>query len=407
MNTLRIALFLAFKSITRGNRVTIALMIFILSLAFINLVFLSSILNGVTVALNKQLKTNLVSNIVIDPQEEPTRKSFIIHAKELQRQIENIPGVVATARRYRLAGAIAYDKDRNGKFKIVSGEVIGIEPEQEKRVTDIANKIVDGCYLEGLGRGEIVLGSDLAGGYDGSELTSLGGAKVGDRVKVTFSNGIIRSYKVRGIFQVKLGFVDRLAFITVKEAESMISRYDNASQVLVKTEETDSEGDYAKKIQTLAPNLKVRKWIDYAGALANISRSFDIITFVISAIGLAVAGITIFILIYVNVVNKRRQIGVLKAIGIKQNIIVYSYILQALFYAVSGVIIGLLLILYVIAPFFVAHPLRLPIGDTSLALDRTTVVYGILGLLAAAVVAGLIPSRQAARQNILKAIWGA
>lgn len=360
-----------------------------------------------TVALNKQLKTNLVSNIVIDPQEEPTRKNFIIHAKELEHQIENIPGVVATAGRYKLAGAMAYDKDKNGKFKIVSGEIIGIDPEQEKRVSGIAEKVIEGRYLDRLGRGEIVLGSDLAGGYGGSELTSLGGARVGDKVRVTFSNGMIRNYRVSGIFQVKLGFADRQAFITSREAELVISRYNSASQILVKIPEASSEDEYINRIQALAPNLKVRKWIDYAGGLADVSRSFNIITLVISAIGLSVAGITIFILIYVNVVNKRRQIGILKAIGIKQNIIIYSYILQALFYAVSGVIIGLLLVFYVIAPFFVTHPLRLPIGETSLALDSRTVIYGILSLLAASFVAGLIPSRRAAKENILKAIWGA
>ncbi len=405
--TISVALFLGYKSIAKGNRTTLALMIFIMSLAFVNLVFISSILNGIVVAINKQVKTNLVSNIIIEPQEEPTKKNFIIHSKEIQRQIENLPGVVATVRHYKLAGAIAYDKERRGNFKTVSGEIIGVDPEREEQMTEVSQGIVAGRYLEGRGSGDILLGSEIAGGYGGGEeLTSLGGVKIGDKVRVNFSNGIERNFTVRGIFKVNFGMADRQAFITSKEAESVLSVYDNASQILVKIDKLDVEDYYAGQIQKIAPNLKIKKWTYYMGGMSGITKSFDMITLIISAIGLAVAAITIFILIYVNVVNKRRQIGILKAIGIKQNIVIYSYIFQALFYTIFGVIIGALLIFYVIEPYFANHPLSLPIGEVGLALNSQIIIQNILSLLAAAFIAGLIPSRQAARENILKAIFG-
>lgn len=404
----KIAAFLGFKSIVRGNRATLALMIFIMSLAFVNLVFISSILNGIVVALNTQVKTNLVSNVVIEPQEEPVKKESIIRQGEIRRQVESLPGVVATVRRYKLAGTIAYDKEKNGKFKFASGEIIGIDPEEERRMTEIAESIVDGRYLEGLGGGDIVLGSELAGGYGGGEeLTSLGGVKVGEKVRITFSNGLVRDYRVRGIFKVNFGFADRQAFITSKEAESVLSVYDNASQILVKTSNDATDNQIIGEIKRIAPNLRVRDWSEYMGGLAGVTSSFDAITLVISAIGLAVAAITIFILIYVNVVHKRRQIGILKAIGIKQNIIIYSYVLQALFYAICGIIIGSILVFYLIAPYFNSHPLDLPIGRTSLALDTMRVIYSVTGLIIAALIAGLLPSWRGARENILQAIWGA
>lgn len=94
---LKLALFLGYKSIINGHKSTIALMIFILSLAFVNLVFVASILNGITTTINNQIINNLVANIVISPQEEPTREKYIIDTKELRQQIENLPGVTATA----------------------------------------------------------------------------------------------------------------------------------------------------------------------------------------------------------------------------------------------------------------------------------------------------------------------
>ena len=92
----KVALFLGYKSIVNGHKGTIVLMIFILSLAFVNLVFVASILNGITDTINNQLIDNSVANIIIDPQEEPTRKNYILHAKELRQSIESLPGVVAT-----------------------------------------------------------------------------------------------------------------------------------------------------------------------------------------------------------------------------------------------------------------------------------------------------------------------
>lgn len=407
LKNLRIAFFLATKSIIKGNRATTALIIFILSLAFVNLVFISSILNGIVDALNKQFYNNLVSNVVVEPQEEPTKKDFIFHATSLQEEIRTLPGVITTTRHYKLAGTVSFDKEKNGKLKFVSGEVVGIDPEQETKITGVSKKMVSGEYLNENDTDQVVLGSDLAGGYESAdEAMSLGGVKVGDKVQITFSNGLVREYKVKGIFRVGFAFVDRIAFISAKEAESLLSVNDSASQVLVKIDSTGSENYFIDKIQPLVPNLKVKKWNDYAGQLRDVSKSFSMITVIISTIGLAVAAITIFILIYVEVVNKKRQIGILKAIGIKQEIIIYSYIFQALFFALSGVVIGFLSTFYLIVPFMASHPLNLPIGESALTMDKQQVISSTLSLMIASFIAGLIPSYLAVRQNILKAIWG-
>lgn len=407
MRNLEIASFLAIKSITRGNKATTALIIFILSLAFINLIFVSGMLNGMLATINNQVRNNLVSNIVVEPQEEPTKKDFIIHARDLESQMAQIPGVIGVSSRYKLAGTFSFDKEKNGKFKVRSGEINGINPQTERHISNIAKNIIGGDYLEGNENDEIIIGSELAGGYGGFEQgIDLGGVKVGDKIKVAYANEVIRDYKVKGIFRVQFGFTDRLAFITKKEAESILSVHDNASQIFVKTKETGTEDKYARQIQSFAPNLQVRTWKSFVGALGNVTSSFNMISLVISIIGLAVAAITIFILIYINSVSKKRQIGILKAIGIRQSVIIYSYILQALFYAISGVIIGTLLTLFVLAPFFISRPLKLPMGDTSLLVDPANLFYNSISLLVAAIIAGFIPSWRAAKENILKAIWG-
>ena len=406
----KIAFFLAYKSIARGNKAVIFLVVFIMSLAFINLIFVSGILNGFIVTIAKQVKTYYTANIVVNPQEEPIKKDYIIHVNELQEQIESMPGVVATARHYKLAGTLSFDKNKNGKLKFISAEILGIDPDKEKLINNAYQKVVDGYYLDELDRDEILIGAEIAGGeYGGLDFLSLGGVKAGDKINITFGNGIYKTYRVIGILQTNLDFVDMGAYISSKEAESVLSVYNNASQILVKLKDgvsEETENDYQNEIKKLAPNLEIRKWTDYMGSLKDISKSFNSIALMVGIIGLTVAAITIFIMIYINVVNKRRQIGILKAIGIKQNIIILSYIFQAMFYSVLGVIIGLFLIFSLIGPYFIRNPIKLPMGDVGLALENNAVILGIVSLILASVIAGLIPSWNAARENILKAIWG-
>ena len=64
---LKTSFFLAFTSIKRGNKGTLAMTILIMTLAYINLVFISSVFGGIVEAINTQSIDNLYSNIVIEP----------------------------------------------------------------------------------------------------------------------------------------------------------------------------------------------------------------------------------------------------------------------------------------------------------------------------------------------------
>lgn len=405
----KLAFYLGYKSIINGHKSIIILMIFILSLAFVNLIFISALLNGVTATLNNQVINNAVGNIVISPQEEPTRENFIINTVELRNKIESIPGVKATVTHHNLLATFAYDKNKDGQYKYGSWPVIGVNPEEEPAVTGIYKHIIAGSYLEGLGINEIILGADIAGGYGlGEEVSSLGGVKISEKVTVSYGNGVSKQYNVVGISKAKSTFVDQNAYITKKEAQSVLQlTSDRASQILVKIDQTGDEDWIIQEIKKIAPNLKVRQWIEYSSALNAVPKSFDLIGALIGAVGLVVAAVTIFMLIYVNTINKRRQIGILKAIGIKERVIIGSYVIQAFFYVIFGIIFGSIIMFVLVAPYFARNPLTLAIGDVSLSVKNIQVLKSILSLLAAALLAGFVPAWRVVKENILTAIWGA
>ncbi len=405
--SLKTAGFIAISSIRKGSHSTSALLIFIMSLSFLNLMFISGILGGLTHGIVQTMVDTYTAHITIDPQEVPRPKTYIPDQSDLRAQVAKIQGVTATARHYTLSGTISYDKNKNGNYKYVSSPVIGIDPNDEQNVTTISKYMVAGSYLDGLRDDEIVLGAGVAGGYDLPEATDLGGVNVGDKVTIAYNNGITRTYTVKGIYLVVIGSVANQAFVSAREAESILSEYNGASQILVRVDTSKAPlATVESEIKRIAPQLKVRTYQDLLALIEPILNAFDLISYIVTVISIVVAAITLFVLIYINALNKRRQIGVLKAIGIEQRVIILSYVLQAMFYVACGILLGSTFVFLGVAPYFRSHPLDLPIGKVSLVLTTTRIWIGVVSLFIAGILAGLIPARVVAREDILKAIWG-
>jgi len=413
MGNLKLALFLAYKSIIKGNRWALILIILVMSFSFVNLILTSSILSGVMNTLDEQQVDTLFANIVIDPEED---KYYLDHVEQIENKIEQIPGVVGVSAHLNSNAFIEnkWSEKESPSDRGISGNwtVIGISPEKEANVTTIHEHIIEGSYLEESDRDEIVLGVEIAGGdraHTASFLT-LEGVQVGDKVRLTYFNGVQQEYRVKGIFQAReMTQADRLAFVTRKEMASVLGRQifdDRASQILVSIEQAGDESWFIEEFEALGINGEIRSWREYGGAIGGIVSSFDVIASLINGIGLVVAAIVMFIVIYINVLNRKRQIGILRAIGIKRNIVITSYLFQALFYAITGIIFGELIMYFAIEPYFTNYPLDLPVGLVSLGIEPSTVQKAVWGLILAAVFAGFIPVLSIIRQSIIKSIWG-
>ena len=165
MGNLKLALFLAYKSIIKGNRWALVLIILVMSLSFANLILTPSILSGVTDTLDEQQVNTLFANIVIDPEED---KYYLDHVSQWENKIKQIPGVIGVSSHLNTGAFIEYqwrEKDSpSDRGKSGTWSVIGVNPQQEVNVTTIHEHIIDGSYLDESDRDEIVLGVEIAGG---------------------------------------------------------------------------------------------------------------------------------------------------------------------------------------------------------------------------------------------------
>lgn len=396
-NNIKLSTFLAFRSMIKGNKSTQLLITFIMSMVFVNLVFINSIFLGVTEATNNQVINSLYSNIVIEPMKD---EKYISDVYSLEQKIKSVPGVSGISAQY-VTGATLSHEDKRGTWTVRS-----IDPDDEIKVTTNHNYLIEGKYLSRLDQNEILLGKEIAGGYGGDLDYSSLGVKVGDNIDVLFNNGIEKSFRVKGIFDANFIQTNTMAYISQKEMESIVGLEDKASQILVKTRDKGNEERYVKQFLEMGIKEEIRPWTVYSGMVKNITNSFNMIAMMISAIGLFVAVITIFIIVYTSTISKRKQIGILRAIGIEESVIIQSYIFQALFIVIFGIIIGLIIVFFAIKPWFIEHPLKFPIGLASLLILPEKVSMNAISLIIAAVAAGFMPSWLAVRKSIIDTIWG-
>jgi ABC-type antimicrobial peptide transport system permease subunit len=140
--------------------------------------------------------------------------------------------------------------------------------------------------------------------------------------------------------------------------------------------------------------------------LKDIKATFALLGNAISSIGLAVASITVFIVIFINAITRRKFIGIAKGIGISGRAIEFSYVMQSFFYAICGSGIGILVVYLFLIPYFAAHPINFPFSDGILVAPVSGTVLRVGLLIFATIIAGYVPARLIVRKNTLDSILG-
>lgn len=411
-NTWLVGWFLANRSIRRSTPWTTLLIIFVMTLTFLNLVVVGGILVGLVEGVNAAYRKQYSGDVIVSSL--PTR-AYIENTRDILGVLKNTTEVRAFGVRYISAGQVEAnyrEKARPADLPDrIGAQIVGIDPEQEMRAGNLAASLIEGEYLLSDDEGEVMIGSSLLQQYALGEPISntLENISVGDRVRVSI-NGIEREVRVKGIIKSKVDLISRRLYFSEREFRKITGRTNlEANEIAIylnggiepKTVKDILVGDGFES-GALVQTYKEAQ----PSFVKDISATFDALGSIIGAIGLAVSSITIFIVIFVNAVTRRKYIGILQGIGIETKSIEISYILQALFYAVCGIIVGLIFLYGFLRPYFDANPIDFPFSDGILFVETTGVSIRVAILLMATIIAGFIPARLVTRGNILDSILG-
>ncbi len=409
LRSLRVAGFLARKAIMRANIGVTLLTVFILVLVALNLLFTPGLLSGVITSANNKLISTYTSHLVIEAGGLKEQNFKINHVSDLIQEIESINGVVAATARNTIGANIKY-KDNTDQERQVNCIVDAIIPDREEKVFDINHSLIEGSYLDARDRDQILLGMQIAGADDNSVelyIRSLRHVHAGDKVTVTYSNGFQKQYTVKGIFHTAFIQSDVQAHISELEYESIVpGTHDTATEVHVRLDDNANPNEIIKRIAMFDNSVDFQTWEQNAGIVNSMTTSFQILDQILDVVNALVAGVTIFIVTYVDVINKRRQIGIQRAIGIKNPAIMFSYLIRALCYVAVGLIGARFLFEYAVMPFEANHPFIFPFGPVYLTMDNAQLIHTAVLLLVVSLVAAFIPVWLTIRIKILDAIWG-
>lgn len=405
--------FLAFRQIKRASYTTTALIIFVMTLTFLNLVVVSGILVGLIEGSVQAYRNHYTGEIIISNLSD---EEYIENSPAIISYAERLPWVKDISARYVAAGTIeAGYKTRTDQTKLpdnVTTQFTGIDPVAEDKISGLAELVVEGEYLSDTDYDQILLGYQLIERYlpiEAPGFSTLDEARVGDKLRIEI-NGTRREVTVKGIIKAKVDEIGRRVFFVDSQLRNLIGRSDyNVDEIVLRLH--DPADALLTKQALIAAGFdqyaKVQTWEDAQPKfLKDIINTFALLGNVISSIGLAVASITVFIVIFINAITRRKFIGILKGIGIEGLSIEFAYVLQSLFYALIGTSLGIMLVFMVLKPYFLAHPIDFPFSDGILVATWPGVIIRAWFLFLATLIAGYIPAKLVVRQNTLDSILG-
>lgn len=208
-----------------------------------------------------------------------------------------------------------------------------------------------------------------------------------------------------GIFQGLAAGSGMVAFTGISAAQQMFNMEGYATIFIVRITEPNVAQDLKQTIEATFPKLNVMLETDLVSSVGNIITSLDALVFAVSLIGLSISGLSVMNSIATNVVEKRREIGVLKSIGAKNWQVFYIFIFQGLLFGIAGGILGGgvgIGITYLILNF-VNNVLS--IGVTfPFIIDTTTYFRGFSVALILGILASIVPSWNATRVRPVEAL---
>ncbi len=273
--------------------------------------------------------------------------------------------------------------------------VSGIEPQSYFRIVDFSDKLVRGTLR--LGSADMLIGTDLA-----IDL----GVDVGEKLHVTSADGASSTLTVAGIFDLgSKGVNQRNTFTTLRTAQNLLAMPGGVTSIEVTVQDIYAAETMAQRIAATT-GVQADSWIkNSAQFFAAISAQTTANTAIRFLVGLSVAFGVASVLV-VSVVQKSREIGILRAMGIARGQILRIFLLQGGLLGLGGSLAGcalgaLALVLWqALARNADGTPLFALALDPQLALVAL-VLGSLTGLLAA-----LAPALRAARLDPVVAIRG-
>lgn len=291
----------------------------------------------------------------------------------------------------------------------------GIDPELEPSVTDVAGVLTDGKLSDLVPASEddlpgIVLGKDLAGQI---------GAMVGDTVTLTTPNGSLtpmgvmprmRRFKVVGTFRLGLYDVDSTTGLVALEPGMRLAGVDRVDHIEVKIADIYNAPRVADQMAAdFGPDYVTQDWTDINQQLYSALMLEKIGMGIGIGLIVMVAALNIIASLILLVMEKTRDIAILKTMGASRRSIMLVFLLQGTIIGVIGTVLGAAAGTAIAALADRYQLIKIPsdvyqVSYLPFKVLPEDLVSVIIGAVVVCFIATLYPSRQAAKLDPAQAL---
>jgi lipoprotein-releasing system permease protein len=297
------------------------------------------------------------------------------------------PGVLAVSP--VVSGPVFVARGNSNKSVVI----MGVQPDHYRRVVDMDGYMTRGRF-------------DVSGVNTlmGIELAKDLGVTLGDKVRVTSAVGRSETLTITGLFDMGNRDLNRRwMFVTLKLGQTLLDLSGGVSNIDLTVKDLFGANAVADGLRART-GLSVDSWMQtnsgLLNALSNQSVSNNLIrSFVVIIVALGISSVLV-----VSVVQKQREIGILRAMGMGRKRIMSVFLLQGGLVGLVGSVLGSLLaytLLVVFSRVFKGldgMPMFAAELDPVLVLMASVVACGV------GVVAAAVPARSAARMDPVQAI---
>lgn len=263
----------------------------------------------------------------------PDQKNVISNMDSIAAVIDTIDEVEAVTARIIVNAMISSSATGSGV------EVIGIDPEQERKVTNISAKIIEGSYFDGNLRSPVVIGERLA-----SKLS----VKLRSRIVLTMQemNGELTrgSFRVAGIYKTSNTTFDEMKVFVKKQDLASLTGIQprEGHELAVMLKNNELTGTAAGKIRALLPQLDVKTWREIMPEVNIVEKSMDLSMYIFMVVILVALIFGIINTMLMAVLERIKELGMLMAVGMTKARVFIMILLETVFLSLTGGAIGII-----------------------------------------------------------------
>ena len=293
--------------------------------------------------INTAIKTE-ASHIQIHHEKylnNPDKKFLIANTDSVIQVIKSVEGVKATSSRIIMNTMIQSPTTGSGV------KVTGIVPDDEKQVTNLYTKLIEGSYFEEVKRNPIIIGKKLA-----------------DKLKVRLKSKVVitlqdmegnmtgAAFKIVGIFETSnTAFDETSVFVRKSDLSRIIVMNANAShEIAVLLDQNSQLASADQALKSKLPNLDVKTWREIMPEVSLVEGSFGITMVIFIGIILLALLFGIINTMLMAVLERTKELGMLMAIGMNKakvfTMILLETVMLSFFGGLCGILLGWALNLY-------------------------------------------------------------